>query len=80
MRAGAWRTVSGARRGPPRDGRHCNDPVTPRWLGRAMKALLFGGPGQRSWESADDPGINEPTDIIVKVDATTICGTDLLIL
>src|SRR3954451_19509377 len=45
-----------------------------------MKALLFGGPGQRSWESTADPGINEPTDVIVKVDATTICGTDLHIL
>jgi alcohol dehydrogenase len=45
-----------------------------------MKALLFGGPGQRSWESTDDPGISEPTDVIVKVDTTTICGTDLHIL
>ncbi len=45
-----------------------------------MKALIFGGPGQRSWESADDPGINEPTDVVVKVDTTTICGTDLHIL
>ena len=45
-----------------------------------MKALIFGGPGQRSWESTADPGISEPTDVIVKVDATTICGTDLHIL
>jgi len=45
-----------------------------------MKALIFGGAGQRSWESADDPGINEPTDVVVKVDTTTICGTDLHIL
>ena len=45
-----------------------------------MKALIFGGPGHRSWESADDPGINEPTDVVVKVDTTTICGTDLHIL
>jgi alcohol dehydrogenase len=45
-----------------------------------MKALVFGGAGQRSWDSVDDPGIQEPTDVIVKVDATTICGTDLHIL
>ena len=45
-----------------------------------MKSLIFGGPGQRSWESTADPGISEPTDVIVKVDATTICGTDLHIL
>ena len=45
-----------------------------------MKALVFGGPGQRSWDTADDPGIQDPTDVIVKVDTTTICGTDLHIL
>ena len=45
-----------------------------------MKALVFGGPGQRSWDTVDDPGIQEPTDVIVKVDTTTICGTDLHIL
>jgi alcohol dehydrogenase len=45
-----------------------------------MKALVFGGPGQRSWDNVDDPGIQEPTDVIVKVETTTICGTDLHIL
>jgi alcohol dehydrogenase len=45
-----------------------------------MKALVFGGPGQRSWDTADDPGIQDPTDVIVKVETTTICGTDLHIL
>ncbi|MBV9819494.1 MAG: zinc-binding dehydrogenase [Solirubrobacterales bacterium] len=45
-----------------------------------MKALVFGGPGKRSWDSKDDPGIEDPTDVIVKIDTTTICGTDLHIL
>jgi alcohol dehydrogenase len=45
-----------------------------------MKALVYHGPGSKSWESADDPAIQEPTDVIVKVDTTTICGTDLHIL
>ncbi len=45
-----------------------------------MKALVFGGAGERSWDSVDDPGIQEPTDVVVKVDMTTICGTDLHIL
>jgi alcohol dehydrogenase len=45
-----------------------------------MKALVFGGAGERSWDSVDDPGIQDPTDVIVKVDMTTICGTDLHIL
>jgi alcohol dehydrogenase len=45
-----------------------------------MKALVFDGPGQRSWDTADDPAIVNPTDVIVKIDLTTICGTDLHIL
>ena len=45
-----------------------------------MKALVFGGPGQRSWDTADDPSIVDPTDAIVQIDTTTICGTDLHIL
>ncbi|MGA2011575.1 MAG: zinc-dependent alcohol dehydrogenase family protein [Solirubrobacteraceae bacterium] len=45
-----------------------------------MKALVFGGPGQRSWDTTDDPRIVDPTDVVVKIDLTTICGTDLHIL
>src|SRR3954452_20373957 len=45
-----------------------------------MKALVFGGPGEKAWDTVPDPGIQEPTDVIVKVDTTTICGTDLHIL
>jgi alcohol dehydrogenase len=45
-----------------------------------MKALVYGGPGQRSWDSVADPQLKDPTDVIVKVDTTTICGTDLHIL
>ncbi|HEY3954892.1 MAG TPA: alcohol dehydrogenase catalytic domain-containing protein [Streptosporangiaceae bacterium] len=45
-----------------------------------MKALVYHGPGQKSWESAQDPSPAEPTDIVVRIDTTTICGTDLHIL
>jgi alcohol dehydrogenase len=45
-----------------------------------VKALIFHGPGQRAWESAPDPTIEEPGDIVVKIDTSTICGTDLHIL
>lgn len=45
-----------------------------------MKALVYHGPGQKSWEEVPDPVIQNPTDIIVKIDTTTICGTDLHIL
>ena len=45
-----------------------------------MKALVYHGPGQRAWETVDDPRIEQPTDVVVRVDTTTICGTDLHIL
>ena len=45
-----------------------------------MKALIYKGPGQKSWEDVPDPKIKESTDVIVKMAATTICGTDLHIL
>jgi alcohol dehydrogenase len=45
-----------------------------------MKALVYHGPGQRAWEVMPDPEIQEPTDAIVRIDTSTICGTDLHIL
>ena len=45
-----------------------------------MKALVYHGPGERRWESVPDPTIEEPTDVVVRIDASTICGTDLHIL
>src|ERR1700693_5216762 len=45
-----------------------------------MKALVYHGPGRKAWEEVDQPGIREDTDAIVRVDAVTICGTDLHIL
>ncbi|MER5917628.1 alcohol dehydrogenase catalytic domain-containing protein [Streptomyces sp. NPDC001982] len=45
-----------------------------------MKALVYHGPGKKSWEDVPDATIQEPTDVVVRVDTTTICGTDLHIL
>ncbi|RZT88462.1 alcohol dehydrogenase [Pseudonocardia sediminis] len=45
-----------------------------------MKALVYHGPGQKAWEDVPDATIGEPTDVVVKVETTTICGTDLHIL
>ena len=45
-----------------------------------MKALVYHGPGQRGWDTVDDPTIIDPTDIVVRIDTSTICGTDLHIL
>ena len=45
-----------------------------------MKALVFNGSGSSAWEDVPDPGIEDATDAVVRVDAVTICGTDLHIL
>jgi alcohol dehydrogenase len=45
-----------------------------------MQALVYLGPGQRALQSKPRPKIGGPTDAIVRIVATTICGTDLHIL
>ncbi|XVV15574.1 alcohol dehydrogenase catalytic domain-containing protein [Actinoplanes sp. CA-131856] len=45
-----------------------------------MKALVYHGPGRKAWEDVPDATVQEPTDVVVRVDTTTICGTDLHIL
>ena len=45
-----------------------------------MRAIVFHGPGTKSWEEVPKPQIVDETDAIVRVDAVTICGTDLHIL
>ena len=45
-----------------------------------MKALVYEGPGEHAWRDVPDPELIDPTDAIVRVDAVTICGTDLHIL
>jgi alcohol dehydrogenase len=45
-----------------------------------MRAIVYHGPGHKAWEEVPDPEIISDGDAIVRVDATTICGTDLHIL
>jgi len=45
-----------------------------------MKALVYHGPGRRAWEDKPLPCVEKPTDAVVRVTTTTICGTDLHIL
>jgi len=45
-----------------------------------MKALVYQGPGNKVWQDMPAPRIKHPTDVIVRIDTTTICGTDLHIL
>jgi len=50
-------------------------PVTP-----TMHALVFKGVGQRAWEPHARPAVEQPSDAVVRMTASTICGTDLHIL
>lgn len=45
-----------------------------------MKALVYHGPNDKAWEEVPEPQVQDPTDAIVKIETTTICGTDLHIL
>jgi len=42
-----------------------------------MKALVFRRPGRVEINNVDDPKIEDPRDIIIRVTSTAICGSDL---
>jgi alcohol dehydrogenase len=55
--------------------------MTPAMKGSSsMKALVYRGPGKKSLETHPKPVLDAPTDAIVRITKTTICGTDLHIL
>jgi alcohol dehydrogenase len=45
-----------------------------------MMALVYGGPGKRTWQSVPKAIIRDPGDAVVRITTSTICGTDLHIL
>ena len=47
---------------------------------QTMKALVYHSPGKKAWEEKPKPRLKKPTDAIVKILKTTICGTDLHIM
>lgn len=47
---------------------------------KTMKALVYGGSGKIVLKEVPKPQIEKPTDALVKILKTTICGTDLGIL
>jgi alcohol dehydrogenase len=55
-------------------------PATVGTTQATMKALVYGGPGQRTWTSKPKPVVRDPGDAVVRITTTTICGTDLHIL
>ncbi len=55
-------------------------PVGSTTVTSVMHALVYHGPDTKSWEEVPKPVLIDDTDAIVRVDATTICGSDLHIL
>lgn len=47
---------------------------------KMMKALVYNGPGKIELKDKPCPEIVDPTDCIVRISTTTICGTDLHIM
>ena len=45
-----------------------------------MKALVYQGSGKKGFHEHAKPAVVDPTDAIVRITKTTICGTDLHIL
>ena len=45
-----------------------------------MRAIVYQGPGRRAFTEVPDPEITDDGDAVVRVDMTTICGTDLHII
>lgn len=45
-----------------------------------MKALVYGGPGRRTWQAMPRPVVRDPGDAVVRITTATICGTDLHIM
>ena len=45
-----------------------------------MKAAVFHSPGKIAYDTMPDPRIEQPGDVIIRVTATAICGSDLHIL
>ena len=42
-----------------------------------MKAVVYKGPYEVAVEEVDDAKIQDPTDVIVRITSTAICGSDL---
>jgi alcohol dehydrogenase len=55
-------------------------PAAPPASPAVMKALVYRGPGQRSWDEVPRPRVRDDGDAIVRITTSTICGTDLHIL
>ena len=57
-----------------------NEEIKPRITRTTMKALVYNGPGKIELKEVAVPILEKPTDALIKIIKTTICGTDLGIL
>src|SRR3954462_3469347 len=69
MRCTAKVCPTAARRGPAAPTRNVRRAT--------MKAVVFHGVGDIRLDNVPEPGIEQPTDAIVRLTASAICGTDL---
>jgi hypothetical protein len=51
--------------------------MTPAQGGRTMRAAIFGGPGAITVGERPYPDVVEPTDAVVRVALSSVCGTDV---
>lgn len=65
---------------PPRGRAEIGRPPRETDDGATMHALVFLGPGRREWTARPRPHLQQPTDAIIRITTSTICGTDLHIL
>jgi alcohol dehydrogenase len=77
---GAVRTETGSVNGGGTGIATSSSGPNDRARSKAMKALVYQGPGKKALEERPMPTIAAPTDAIVRIAKTTICGTDLHIL
>jgi glutathione-independent formaldehyde dehydrogenase len=42
-----------------------------------MRAVVYSGPRDVSVKNIPDPRIERPTDVLIKITSTNICGSDL---
>lgn len=63
--------------GPRRGSESGSEAARSRQKGVAMKAAVFHAVGDIRVDDVPEPELQDPTDAIVRLSASAICGTDL---
>ncbi len=51
--------------------------ATTQRQGDSTKALVYNGPRDVTVKEVEDPRIERPTDVLIRITRTNICGSDL---